>query len=120
MLVDFNDNESNEFQALFDNIRYSFNTLFKQLVKDIKNNALFIAKTQRKIVEAEYDDGNGDIKEIRMRKAEVDELLAQLDIQTRHLSEQIGTLNKDIKILKSSYQKLRSMFALIRLIKRRI
>ena len=35
-----------------------------------------------------------------MRKAEVDELLAQLDIQTRHLSEQIGTLNKDIKVLK--------------------
>ena len=100
VLVDFNDSESNEFQALFDNIRYSFNTLFKQLVKDIKNNALFMAKTQRKIVEAEYDDGNADIKEIRMRKAEVDELLAQLDIQTRHLSEQIGTLNKDIKVLK--------------------
>lgn len=100
VLVDFNDSESNEFQALFDNIRYSFSTIFKQLVKDIKNNALFLAKTQRKIVEAEYDDGNADIKEIRMRKAEVDELLAQLDIQTRQLSEQIGTLNKDLKVLK--------------------
>ena len=100
VLVDFNDSESNEFQALFDNIRYSFSTIFKQLVKDIKNNALFLAKTQRKIVEAEYDDGNADIKEIRMRKAEVDELLAQLDIQTRQLSEQIGTLNKDFKVLK--------------------
>lgn len=33
-------------------------------------------KLSRKIVEAEYDDGNADIKEIRMRKAEVDELLA--------------------------------------------
>ena len=100
VLVDFNDSESNEFQALFDNIRYSFSTIFKQLVKDIKNNALFLAKTQRKIVEAEYDDGNADIKEIRIRKAEVDELLAQLDIQTRQLSEQIGTLNKDLKVLK--------------------
>ena len=100
VLVDFNDSESNEFQALFDNIRYSFNTIFKQLVKDIKNNALFLAKTQRKIIEAEYDDGNADIKEIRMRKAEVDELLTQLDIQTRQLSEQIGTLNKDLKVLK--------------------
>ena len=100
ILVDYNDNEANEFQALFDNIRYSFSTIFKQLVKDIKNNALFLAKTQRKIVEAEYDDGNADIKEIRMRKAEVDELLAQLDIQTRQLSEQIGTLNKDLKVLK--------------------
>lgn len=100
ILVDYTDNETNEFQALFDNIRYSFSAIFKQLVKDIKNNALFLAKTQRKIVEAEYDDGNANVKEIRMRKAEIDELLAQLDIQTRQMSEQIGTLNKDIKVLK--------------------
>lgn len=44
VLVDFNDNEINEFQALFDNIKYSFNTVFKQLVKDIKNNALFLLR----------------------------------------------------------------------------
>lgn len=100
ILVDYTDNEANEFQALFDNVRYSFSGIFKQLVKDIKNNALFLAKTQRKIVEAEYDDSNANVKEIRMRKAEVDELLTQLDIQTRQLSEQIGTLNKDIKVLK--------------------
>jgi len=100
ILVDYTDNEANEFQALFDNVRYSFSGIFKQLVKDIKNNALFLVKTQRKIVEAEYDDGNANVKEIRMRKAEVDELLTQLDIQTRQLSEQIGTLNKDIKVLK--------------------
>ena len=53
-------------------------------------------------MEAEYDDGNANVKEIRMRKAEVDELLAQLEIQTRQMSEQIGTLNKDIKVLKLS------------------
>lgn len=100
LLVDCNDNEVNEFQALFDNIRFSFNIIFKQIVKDIKNNALFLIKTQRKIVEAEYDDGNADIREIRMRKAKVDELLAKLDIQARQLSEQIGTQNKDLKVLK--------------------
>lgn len=100
ILVDYNDNETNELQALFDNIRYSFNTVFKQLVKDIKNNALFLAKTQRKIAAAEYDDDNADIKKIRTRKAEVDSLLSQLDIQSRQLSEQIGTLNKDLAVLK--------------------
>ena len=100
VLVDFNDNEINEFQALFDNIKYSFNTVFKQLVKDIKNNALFLTKTQRKIVESEYDDGNVNIKEIRIRKAKVDESVARLDIQTRQLSELIGTMNKDLKVLK--------------------
>lgn len=106
VLVDFNDNESNEFQALFDNIRYSFSTIFKQLVKDIKNNALFLARTQRKIVEAEYDDGNADINEIRIRKVEVDEMLSQYDIQARKLSEQIGTLNKELKVIKKQLSEI--------------
>ena len=100
ILVDYTDNETNEFQALFDNIRYSFSTIFKQLVKDIKNNALFLAKTQRKIVEAEYDDDNANVKEIRIRKAEVDDKLVQLNVQSRQLSEQIGTVTKDFKVLK--------------------
>ncbi len=100
VLLDFTDNETNEFQALYDNIRYSFNTVFKQLVKDIKNNAIFLAKTQRKIALAEYDDGNAEIKAIRMHKAEIDELLGCLEIQSRQLSEQIGTLSKDLVVFK--------------------
>ena len=86
--MDYNDNEINELQALFDHIRYSFNTMFKQLVKDIKNNALFLAKTQRKIAAAEYDDDNAEIKELRRQKNEVDELLSQFELQSRQLSEQ--------------------------------
>ena len=100
ILVDYNDNETNQLQALYDNLRYSFNTIFKQLVKDIKNNALFITKTQRKISEAEYDDNNADINAIRTRKTEVDSLISQHDLKARQLSEQIGTLNKELKVLK--------------------
>lgn len=100
VLLDYNDNEINELQALFDHIRYSFNTMFKQLVKDIKNNALFLAKTQRKIAAAEYDDDNAEIKELRRQKDEVDELLSRLELQSRLLSEQIGTLNKELSVYK--------------------
>lgn len=100
VLVNYNDNETNELQALFDNVRYSFNTVFKQLVKDIKNNTLFLTKTQRKIAAAEYDDNNTEIKEIRARKADIDNILVQLENQARQLSEQIGTLNKDLSVLK--------------------
>lgn len=100
VLLDYNDNEINELQALFDHIRYSFNTMFKQLVKDIKNNALFLAKTQRKIAAAEYDDDNAEIKELRRQKNEVDELLSQFELQSRQLSEQIGTLNKELSVYK--------------------
>lgn len=100
VLLDYNDNEINELKALFDHIRYSFNTMFKQIVKDIRNNGLFLAKTQRKITAAEYDDDNVEIKGLRRRKNEVDNLLSQLEIQSRQLSEQIGTLNKELSVYK--------------------
>ena len=100
VLLDYTDNETNELQALYDNIRYSFSTVFKQLVKDIKNNALSLAKIQKKVAAAEYDDLNADIKEVRTHKAEIDELLTELEAQSRQLSEQIGTLNKELVVLK--------------------
>ena len=106
VLLDYNDNETNELQALFDYIRYSFNTTFKQLVKDIKNNALFLAKTQRKIVTAEYDDGNVEIKELRQRRTEVDEALSQFELQSRQLSELIGTLNKELTVRKKQLSEI--------------
>ena len=99
VLLDYTDNETNEFQALYDNIRYSYSTIFKQLVKEIKNNAIFLAKTQKKIA-AEYDDGNADIKAIRTHKAEIDDMLNRLEAKSRQLSEQIGTLNKDLAVFK--------------------
>ena len=110
ILVDYNDNETNQLQALYDNLRYSFNTTFKQLVKDIKNNALFITKTQRKISEAEYDDNNADINAIRTRKTEVDSLISQHDLKARQLSEQIGTLNKELKVLKKQLSSVAKHF----------
>lgn len=100
VLLDYTDNETNELQALYDNIRYSFSAIFKQLVKDIKNNSLFLAKTHKKISAAEYDDWNADIKAIRIHKTEIDELLTELEAQSRQLSEQIGTLNKELVVLK--------------------
>ena len=56
VLLDYTDSESNELQTLYDNIRYSYNSVFKQLVRDIKNNSIFLSKTQKKIAEAEYDE----------------------------------------------------------------
>lgn len=100
VLLDYTDSESNELQTLYDNIRYSYNSVFKQLVRDIKNNSIFLSKTQKKIAEAEYDEENEEIKNIRVRKHDVDKNLLQLDNKARQLSEELGTLSKDYNILK--------------------
>ena len=103
VLLDFSDSESNEFIALFDNIKYSFSVNFKQLVKDIRNNSSFMQKTQRKIALAEYDDGDAVIKEVRARKAQVDEQLTKLETESRRISESLGTLNRDLIVHKKQF-----------------
>ena len=103
VLLDFSDSEANEFVALFDNIKYSFSVNFKQLVKDIRNNSSFMQKTQRKISAAEYDDGDAVIKEVRARKAQVDEQLTKLENESRRISELLGTLNRDLIVHKKRF-----------------
>ena len=90
----------NALKSLYDNIRLSYNITFRQLVKDIKNNTIFMQKTQRKISAAEYDDGDAEIRKARTRKAEVEVKLTELESSSRKLSEEIGILNKDLSIKK--------------------
>jgi DNA sulfur modification protein DndD len=99
-LFDFTLEEHNAFKSLYDNIKLSFSLSFKQLVKDLKNNSIFMQKTQRKIAAAEQDDGEGEVREIRARKAVVESQLKQYEEDSRILSEQIGLLNRDLGVKK--------------------
>ncbi|MGP1393114.1 MAG: AAA family ATPase [Candidatus Cryptobacteroides sp.] len=99
-LLDYTPSELNELNALVDNIRYSFSVSFKQLVKDIKNNSIFLQKTQRKISLAEYDDENTHIRDIRNRKAEVERTLFELENKSRSIAEKKGLLMRDYSIKK--------------------
>ena len=100
ILLDYTPSEHNELRALVDNIRYSFSVSFKQLVKDIKNNSIILQKTQRKISLAEYDDENSHIKDIRTRKAEVEKMLLELEMNSRSLAEKKGLLMRDYSVKK--------------------
>lgn len=97
-LLNYSDDERNEFQALFDNIRYSFSNVFGQLVKDEKNNSIFLNKTLKKISQAEYGDDNKEIKEVREAKAEVELRLQQLEKESRNMSEKLGLLKKEYAV----------------------
>lgn len=100
VLFDFSDQEHNAFKSLYDNIKLSFSVSFRQLVKDIKNNTNLLLKTQRRIAAAEVDDNDGQIKEIRGRKAIVETQLRQYEEDSRVLSEHIGLMNRDLGIKK--------------------
>lgn len=96
IIVEYSRTEQNEFQALYDNIRYSFNQIFKQLVKDEKNNSIFLAKTNKKIVEAEKSSDNKEVSCIRKCKACAEEDLISLLSKNHSLIEKREVLNRGI------------------------
>ncbi len=106
ILLDYTQPECNEFQALYDNIRLSYNVVFKQLVKDLKNNSIIIAKTQRKIAAAELSDNDIEIKTLRKQRDDIDKRLLYLEGHIRNISENIGILSKELNVKKKRLSEL--------------
>ena len=106
ILLDFSDKEQNEFKALFDNIKYSFSQSFKQIIKDDKNNRIFLNKTLKSISLAESDDNNAQIRNIRGQKANTEAELQRLERENRKRSEDIGLLKKELAVKNKQYSEL--------------
>ena len=106
VLLDFSYSENNEFQALYDNIRLSYNNLFRQLVKDIKNNALFLAKTQKKISAAELDGTDVEIQRLREEREHIDKDIQKIEQDIRELSEKLGVFNKELSVKRKRLSEL--------------
>lgn len=95
VLVEYSKTEINEFQALYDNIRYTFSQSFKQLVKDEKNNSIFLTKTTKKITDAEKSTDNAEINAIRQDKAIAEHRLIELYGINKVLLDKVEALSKD-------------------------
>lgn len=106
VLLDYTEVEKNEFQALLDNIRYSFSQTFKQLVKDEKNNSIFLSKTLKKISQAESGDDNHEVRNIRELKTEAEKELQALEEANRIYSEKYGLLKKEQAVKKKQLAEL--------------
>lgn len=98
VLLAFEDKEANEFDAIYNNLKYSFSLIFKQLIKDYKNNRIFFNKIIRKISSAETKENDMLIKEIRISKTEVDEKLIEIETKLNLINQEIGGLHKEITI----------------------
>jgi len=96
VLLEFSTNEQNELKSIYENLKYSYNQIFKQLVKDDKNNKIFLTRTTRKISQAESDENDLLIKEIRTAKSRIDKLILDLENDNRKISEDIGGFQREL------------------------
>lgn len=98
VLLEFSDAEENEFIAIFNNIRKSFNSVFKHIVKEEKNNRLFLLKTNRKIQQAESKGTDLVSKKFKDEKQKVDNSIKQLIIEKQKLHEEVGSYQNQLSV----------------------
>jgi len=108
LLLNLSITEQNEFKSIFENIKFSYSQVFKQLIKDDKNNKIFLSKTIRKISQAESNENDLLIKEIRSAKTKIDKAIIDIEKDNRIISEEIGSYQRELTIkskLKSELSK---------------
>lgn len=98
VLLDLDEKESNELDAIYHNLKFSFALQFKHLLKEYKNNRINFNKVIRKISLAEAKEGDLLIKEIRSSKNEADEKLAEIEERILEVMQEIGSLQKELSI----------------------
>ncbi|GGE18171.1 hypothetical protein GCM10011516_14750 [Sphingobacterium cellulitidis] len=98
VLLSFTPDERNEFEAIYSNLKYSYNQLFKQLVDDQKKNRIAYNRVIRKLSEAESKEKDVLVHEIRKKKIALDNVLEQIekDIIAKHIA--ISDLQKELVI----------------------
>ncbi len=98
VLLDMTEAEQNEFDAIFNNLRFSFRQTFRQLNKDYKNNRTFFNKVTRQISEAESKENDLLIREIRKEKTLIDKRINDIDAEVMRLTLDIGGLQRDFAV----------------------
>jgi len=96
VLLDLTPEQSNEFFALYDNLKHSFHILFKQIVKEERNNRIFLAKTLKKISNAESKESDVLTKKYKSEKKITDKRINELSSEQNKLYEEIGALQQEL------------------------
>lgn len=96
VLLDLTTEQSNEFFAIYDNLKHSFHILFKQIVKEERNNRIFLAKTLKKISNAESKESDVLSKKYKSEKINTDKKINELNSEQNKLYEEIGALQQEL------------------------
>lgn len=98
VLLGFSDAEQNELEAIYNNLKFSFNETFKTLIEEYKNNRIAFNKVVRKLSNAESKENDLLVQKIREQKDSLDRRIEEIDKKVMELSQEIGGLQREITI----------------------
>lgn len=95
MIHEFSDSEKNEINALVNNIRFSFRESFKRITSEHTLAKNEINSIRRKIREAESNQEDPIIAELRKHKDDLDKEILGIDNTIESLNREIGEFTND-------------------------
>jgi len=106
VLLEFSETKRNEFEAIYNNLKFSYSSTFKQLIRETKNNRITFNKVVRKISNAESKENDLLVKEIRHKKTNLDNRIAEIEEKVAKLNQEIGGLQREVTVMSRQVSEL--------------
>ena len=106
-LHDFSDAETNELEALINNLKHSFKEKFINLTSNYNQTKSKIDGIRRRLRQAEKDADDAFIKDLRDKKEALDKRIISIETKTEEINKKIGGLLQDLKSLRQRKENLR-------------
>ncbi len=106
-LHDFSDSETNEIEALINNLKHSFKEKFINLTSSYNQTKVKLDGVRRRLRQAEKDADDAFIYDLRKRKEVLDNDILKIDKEIESVNLRIGSLQQELKALRQRKENLR-------------
>lgn len=106
-LHDFSDSETNELEALINNLKHSFKEKFINLTTTYNQKKVKLDGVRRRLRQAEKDADDAFIKDLREKKEALDKDILKIDREIESINLKIGSLQQELKSLRQRKENLR-------------
>ncbi|MFH6936069.1 DNA sulfur modification protein DndD [Flavobacterium sp. FlaQc-30] len=113
ILLDYTTEQFRNFEAVFDNIKSTFSSQFTSIVKQEKNNRIYLFKVYHQIKQAEARKDNPLAKKLREEKKEAENKITVLNINKGKLLEELDNLNNRLSSTKKVLSEYEKNFKLV-------
>lgn len=106
-LHDFSDSETNEVEALINNLKHSFKDKFITLTSSYNQTKVKLDGIRRRLRQAEKDADDAFIKDLREKKEILVKEILKIENEVSEIDIKIGSLNQELKTLRQRKENLR-------------
>lgn len=95
-LLVMSDEDYEEFMSVYTNITTTYHSEFERLADDYKKNKLIIERNSRRLSNIQNKERDEVIKDLRIKKNEIENKITQGEHETHQTHENIGTLSQKL------------------------